>query len=192
MCNVPGILLVSNDPDEGKVWQYALQQRGYNIQLATSTSQSLTVIAEPDHKLVIMDVFDPLERMIPTLKQLRTHTTVPILLLTSQKDEPHIVQAIEAGADDYLIKPMEIRLLLAKVRVWLSRTGTALPEPTSSLKIGDLHLCPCEQTVTVGDTPINLTNLEFRALNILMHHSGQVLSKATLVSRVWGYTDGDD
>jgi DNA-binding response OmpR family regulator len=147
---VPVILLVSFDTEEGEVRQYALQQRGYETRLVTSPSQAVTSFAETTPSLSIVDVFDPLEDVIPTLKQLRTHTTAPILLLIDQRDEPHAVQALEAGADDYLIKPVGIRLFLAKAQVWMSRSGIPPPEPSVLLKVGDLQLRSAEQTVTVG------------------------------------------
>lgn len=189
---MPRILLISSEHEEGKVWQYSLQQRGYETQLIASPSEAITSVREAAYRLIIIDAFSLLAIMIPVVKQLRTYTTAPILLMILERDIPYVVSAFEAGADDTLIKPVGLRLFLTKVRIWIYRSGTGITESSAAQKIRDLQLNPVEQIFIVGDKPIKLTPLEYRVLNLLMHHRGQTLSKDLLVSRVWGYTDDAD
>jgi two-component system KDP operon response regulator KdpE len=155
--NVTDILLVSSQHEEGKVWQYALQQRGYNTRLVTSPPEAITSMQEADYRLIIIDVFKPLAIMIPVVKQLRIYSTAPILLMIPERDIPYVVSALEAGADDTLIKPVGLPLFLTKVQIWIYRSGTGATELGAMLKIGELQINPLEQTVVVRDKPSKLT-----------------------------------
>jgi two-component system response regulator RegX3 len=183
------VLLVSDDPEAGRVWTYALGQRDVQVVLLGSAKDALARWAEEAFDLVIIDVYTPQLDGIDLCRRLRAEAIAPILLFTPRGDETHILQAYQVGADECIVKPISPPLFLAKVRAWLRQAWTVSAEALDSLQAGELQLDPARrQVVTATGCAVKLTNLEFRILHLLMSHQGHVLESDTIVGRVWGYS----
>jgi two-component system, OmpR family, response regulator RegX3 len=122
------------------------------------------------------------------IKALRAEMLIPILLLASAWSEAEVLEAYQAGIDDYLAKPVSPSLLLAKVKVWLKRSASISIGVLNPIRVGTLQLFPAEKTVLLKNGgAARLTNLELRLLYYLMNRPGQIVTIGELNQRVWGY-----
>lgn len=187
------ILLVSDDPETGRIWSYGLAQNGLEVLLSYSAEEVLNRWMIELFDLVIIDVYTPQLDGIALCRQLRPRQAIPILLLADNDEEPIIMEAYQAGVDEYIAKPLSPRLFLGKVTAWLRRTGTIPAEETGVLEVGDLRLDMLQRQVILADgSTTRLSNLEFRLLRLFMSHSGQTLPGDLIISRVWGHTEEGD
>jgi len=187
------LLLVSDDPETGRLWAYAFSQWGLEVVLVGSAEEALDRWGMESFDLIIVDYHGLQLDGIDVCRTLRAEAISPILLLTPSGNEAHVLEAYEAGVDECIIKPIGPPLFLAKVRAWLRRSWTIPAEALDTLQVGDLQLDPSRRRVmTATGSVIKLTNLEFRLLQLLMSHPGQVLESDVIMDRVWGYTGGGD
>jgi DNA-binding response OmpR family regulator len=113
--------------------------------------------------------------------------------LADNGEEPIMMEAYQAGVDEYIVKPLSPRLFLVKVTAWLRRTGATLAEEAGVLEVGDLRLDMLQRQVVLADGSLTkLSNLEFRLLRLFMSHCGQILPGDLIISRVWGHTGAGD
>ncbi|MDX1522889.1 MAG: response regulator transcription factor [Anaerolineae bacterium] len=187
-------LLVSDDRPTGQIWAHGLGQKGLEVVLVGTAEETLKSWATETFDLVVIDVYTPRLDGIDLTRQLRTVAVNPILFLTYNTAEPHILEAYEAGVDECITKPISPPLFLAKVTAWLRRSWTVPAEALDNLEVGPFRLDPASrQLVQADQDSIKLTNLEFRLLHLLMSHQGQVLDTELIVDRVWGHSgDGDN
>ena len=186
------VLVVSDDPDTGRVWAYLLREKGLSVQLAAAAGEAMQLWEEHIPDLVVIDTHSDVEGL-QALSQLRAETIVPILFITSRNDEAHILEAYRAGADECAVKPVSPALFWAKARAWLRRTWSVPAEGLDSLQAGELRLDPAHRQVVLGqEQVVKLTNLEFRVLHLLMGHPGWVMKTDDIVQRVWGYYGNGD
>lgn len=182
------ILLISDDPTTARTWAYLFSQKGYATELAAPTDGALAAWDRDSFDLIVIDAQTPMLDDIDLCRQLRLVAVNPIVLLPFHSDEPHLLQAYEAGVDECIVKPVSPRLLLAKVSAWQRRAWTVPTEALDCLQVADLHLDPASrQLVTAGGRPTKLTNLEFRLLHLLMSHAGRPLDTNLIVERVWSH-----
>ena len=187
------MLLVSDDPEMGDMWAYVLRQRGAEVVLAGSTRDALDRWVEGTFDLIAINVCTSQLDGVDLCRQLRAEAINPILLLTPIGNEDHILEAYQAGVDEYIVKPISLSLFLTKVMAWLRHSWTVPTTVLGSLQVGDIRLDPTRrEVVTASGSAVKLTNLEFRLLHLLMGHHGQVLEPGVIVDRVWGYTGGGD
>lgn len=186
-------LLVSDDAETAQTSAFALGQRGLEVVLVGSVEGALHKWAAETFDLILVDEHTPQFDGVDLCRRMRAEAVNPILLLTSDGGEAHLLEAYQAGADECIAKPISLQLFLAKVMAWLRRSWTVPAEALDNLRAGDLQLDPTRrELVTATGAVINLTNLEFRLLQLLMSHPGQVLESDLIVDRVWGYTGGGD
>lgn len=188
----PKMLLYSDDPETGHIWQFVLAQRGVDAMLITASDKDSTDRrSEQALDMVIIDV-DIWRQDIATLVQrLRTEITVPIVVLMLA-DELQALAAYEIGVDDVIYKPITPRMLLAKISAWLRRSWSIPTNMLDNYQVGELRLEPAlRQIVTGNGRTIKLTSLEFRVLHLLMSHPGQIMETSLIVDRVWGMLGGD-
>lgn len=189
----PRVLLVSDDPATGQIWTYALYQRGLEVVPVRSTEEALDRWASEAFDLVVIDVHTPQLDGIALCRRLRAEAVNPILLLTPSGDEAHVLAAYQAGVDECIVKPVGPSLFLAKVRAWLRRSWTVPTAALDPIQVGDIRLDPVRrEVVSATGSAIKLSNLEFRLLQFLMSHRGQVLEPDAIIDRVWGYAGGGD
>ncbi|MEV4139496.1 response regulator transcription factor [Dactylosporangium sp. NPDC049742] len=175
------VLVVDDDPPLADSLRRALVYSGYRVTVAGSGPAALDAVAHERPDLVVLD------RMLPGLdgvgvcRRLRaTDRDLPVLMLTARDTTADRVEGLDAGADDYLVKPFEPDELLARVRALLRRTRQ------DSLEFHDLWLDPGAHECRRGGTPLDLTALEFRLLEHFLTHPRQVLSRGQLLDAVWG------
>jgi DNA-binding response OmpR family regulator len=187
------VLLVSDEPEAGRIWAFALQQMGLETILTSGIQDALQEWAAGPFDLVVIDVHTPHLDGVDLCRRVRAEAANPILLFTPESDEAHVLKAYQAGVDECVVKPISPTLFLAKVRAWLRRSWTVPAGALDCLQAGDLRLDPPRRVVVTpsGET-IKLSSLEFRLLHLLMIHRGQVLPSDLIIDRVWGYAGGGD
>ncbi len=162
----------------------ALGYAGYAVRTAASGADALATLARSPADLVILDVLMPMMNGLDACRELRRkgHAT-PVLVLTARASVDDRVAGLEAGADDYLVKPFALRELLARVRALLRRSQP----PREVIGYADLTLDIATRTVVRGGEPVSLTKMEFTLLELLVRNAEQVLSYEVIMDRVWGY-----
>jgi len=179
------LLLVEDDPAVMRVVTRALTDEGHRVETVANGKEALTHGATGAYDLILLDVLLPGMdgfSVCQTLRQLQVRT--PILMLTARDSIPDRVRGLDAGADDYLVKPFSVIELLARVRALLRRSGNG---EGNLLQVGDLILDVSRHSVMRAGQPIELTGREFELLTYLMRHPNQVLTKTQLIDHVWGY-----
>ncbi len=184
------ILVVDDDTAVRESLRRALQLEGYEVQLAADGIEALDLArdasSEPD--AVVLDVSMPRLDGLEVCRRLRREgNPIPILMLTARDEVSDRVAGLDAGADDYVVKPFALEELLARVRALLRRV---LSEGAEVLRFGDLELNPSTREVRRGDDPIELTRTEFSLLELFMTNPRQVLTRSIIFERVWGYDFG--
>jgi DNA-binding response OmpR family regulator len=178
------VLVVEDDDDIADVLRRSLRQEGHEVRTAGDGEEALTMAAEFVPDLVILDLGLPRLDGVEVCRRLRADGDGPILILTARTDTGDRVEGLDAGADDYLVKPFERTELLARMRALLRRRP---PRGTASLAVGDLVLNPGTREVTRGERVLDLTNREFELLEFLMRNERLVISRERLLEEVWGY-----
>jgi DNA-binding response OmpR family regulator len=185
--STPKVLIVSNKQTTGPLWAFSLQQQKLNVVLETDPSNVLPRWEKEIPDLIIADINLPEIPTLELIKSLRAETLTPILLLAPARGEDYMLEAYQAGVDDYLIKPVSPSLLQAKINVWLRRSASVSIDVLNPIKVGTLQLFPSEKTILLEKGAIRLTNLELRLLYYLMSGPGQIVTIEELNQRVWGY-----
>jgi two-component system response regulator MprA len=180
----PRVLVVEDDEDIAQALQRSLRMEGYEVRAVadgrTAVEQGRSFM--PD--LVILDLGLPELDGVEVAKALRAEDDVPILILTARDALDSRVEGLDAGADDYLLKPFERQELLARMRALLRRRP---PRGSAPLRVGDLSLNADTHEVIRGERSIELTQREFELLEYLMRNERIVISRQRLLDEVWGY-----
>jgi two-component system response regulator MprA len=164
----------------------ALVYEGYDVDLAVDGADALARIAEHAPDVIVLDVLMPNVDGITACRRLRQGgDRTPVLMLTARHEVADRVAGLDAGADDYLVKPFDLEELLARLRALLRRTSVTGGEDV--LRVEDLVLDPLRRQVRRGDRAIELTKTEFDLLELLLHNAGIVLTRDQLYERIWGY-----
>lgn len=181
------ILLVEDEPDLADPLAYLLRREGYDVEIAEDGPTALAAFRDRGADVVLLDLMLPGMSGTEVCRQIRSSSTVPIIMLTAKDSEVDIVVGLELGADDYITKPYSSRELLARMRAVLRR---AVPEDEDLddrvLDGGRVVLDIDRHTVTVAGAPINMPLKEFELLEMLMRNAGRVLTRGQLIDRVWG------
>ncbi|MDQ6915156.1 MAG: response regulator transcription factor [Actinomycetota bacterium] len=180
----PRVLVVEDDDDIAQVLQRSLRMEGYDVRLAGDGVAALDQAHAFLPDLVILDLGLPRLDGMDVARELRDRDDVPILMLTARDALDARVEGLDAGADDYLVKPFERQELLARLRALLRRRP---PKGAAQLVVGDLMLNPDTHEVTRDQRPIELTQREFELLEYLMRNERIVISRQRLLDEVWGY-----
>ena len=178
------VLVVEDDEAIADVLRRTLRQEGHEVRSAGDGVAALALAEEFVPDLVILDLGLPKLDGSEVLRRLRRESDVPILVLTARAELDDRVGELDAGADDYLVKPFERQELLARMRALMRRRP---PRGSAALVVGDLRLNPDTREVTRGDREIELTNREFELLEHLMRNERLVVSRERLLEEVWGY-----
>jgi DNA-binding response OmpR family regulator len=181
---VSRILIAEDDPLIGSFVEKGLRASGYSTFLVDDGERAQALSLTESFDLLILDMGLPGRDGLTVLRELRGRgSKLPVLVLTGRR-ERDAVTCLEAGADDYMMKPFHFDELLARVRTRLRSTGT---EETHVLSAGGVRLDLITRRVTVGGQPVKLTSREFALLETFLRHADQVLSREQLLSHVWGY-----
>jgi two-component system response regulator MprA len=185
------ILIVDDDQAVRDALRRALTMQGYEVELAGDGEEGLLrVRSNPNGvDLLIVDILMPRLDGLEMTRRLRSDgNTVPILMLTARDQVADRVSGLEAGADDYLVKPFALEELIARVRALLRRLGA--DETATTLSFADLELNTGTREVTRDEESLTLTRTEFALLELFMRNPKQVLTRSVIFDRVWGYDFG--
>jgi two-component system response regulator MprA len=183
------ILVVDDEPAVRDALDRALRLDGYEVALAADGRQALDALAERAPDAVVLDVMMPRLDGLEVCRRLRAAgDRTPVLVLTARDALSDRVGGLDAGADDYLVKPFALEELRARLRALLRRTGGG--DPAGPLRFADLELDPPRHAVRRRGRPVELTRTEFLLLELFLRHPRQVLTRAQIMQSVWGYDFG--
>ena len=183
------ILVVDDEPAVRAALERALRLEGYDIKLAANGADALAALEKDDTDAVVLDVMMPGVDGLEVCRTMRrSGDRTPVLMLTARDAVSDRVAGLDAGADDYVVKPFALDELLARLRALLRRSGVSAGG--QALRFADLELDPVSHQVKRGDRLIDLTRTEFALLELFMLHPRQVLTRPVIFDRVWGYDFG--
>jgi len=180
------VLLIDRDAAVLQSLAGALKVEGYEVFTAESGQAGLNIAREKYPDLVILDLVLPKMNGFETSQRLHELGVQPILVMGPDNDERSVVKSLEMGADDYLPKPIEIPILLAKIRMLLRRSNQYIPTKPPTYNDGKLLIDLDNRRVELRGKSIKLTRTEFRLLSILLHRVGRVVTHEDLIREVWG------
>ena len=184
MTRPPHILVIDDDPKVLSLMRRGLAYAGYSTGLAADGEQGLAQAREQPPDVVVLDVMLPGLDGVEVCKRLRSvDPSLPVLMLTAKGRLADRIAGLDAGADDYLVKPFAFDELLARIRALLRRTWA---EDDPILEFADVTVNPATREVTRGNRPISLTAKEYDLLEFFLRHPRQVLTRAQIVEQVWG------
>jgi two-component system response regulator MprA len=183
------ILVVDDEPAVREAVDRALRLEGYETELAADGAQALEALADRAPDALVLDLLMPHVDGLEVCRRLRSAgDRTPVLVLTARDGVPDRVRGLDAGADDYLVKPFALEELLARLRALLRRGAGS--ERSELLRYADLEFDTLGHTVRRGRRAIELTRTEFLLLELFLHHPRQVLTRTQIFERVWGYDFG--
>ncbi|MDP8930621.1 MAG: response regulator transcription factor [Actinomycetota bacterium] len=180
------ILLVEDDASVREAVAMALEGGGHKVETAISGDEALARWRSSHPDLIVLDVMLPGADGLEVCRAIRRHDQVPIIMLTARGDPIDVVLGLESGADDYVTKPFETRVLLARVKAVLRRAAHHADDRV--VRYGDLVIDHQGMVVTKGGQEVSLTPTEFRLLLELARRPGQVFTRALLLERVWEHS----
>jgi two-component system response regulator MprA len=185
---VKTILVVDDEPAVRDALARALKAQHYGVITAVDGKQALQAVGDDRPELVLLDVLMPVMDGFETCRRLRElGDRTPVLMLTARDAVGDRVEGLDAGADDYVVKPFALEELLARVRALLRRSGAPGDEP---LRFADLVLEPVSREVRRNDRPIELSRTEYNLLELFLLNPRRVLTREVIFDRVWGYDFG--
>jgi DNA-binding response OmpR family regulator len=184
---VPSLLLVEDDPSIRMAIELALTRQGHQVATAATGEDALDLWQSQRPELVVLDVMLPGLDGFEVCRRIRRTDQVPIILLTARSDDIDVVVGLESGADDYVVKPVQPRVLDARIRAVLRRHGNGSADVGDTAVFGDLVVDRAAMTVTRNGSPISLTPTELKLLVELSRRPGQALSRQQLLRLVWDH-----
>jgi two-component system response regulator MprA len=182
----PRVLVAEDDRSVRESLTRALRLEGYDVEAVSDGAQALEAFDHVAPAVVVLDVMMPNVDGLTVCRRLRTRgVSVPILMLTARHEVSDRVSGLDAGADDYVVKPFALDELSARLRALLRRTSVSGSDDV--LRVADLTLDPQGRTAHRGDRPLELTKTEFDVLELLMTNAGIVLARDTIYDRIWGF-----
>ena len=183
------ILVIEDDQSIAEVVGILLRGEGFEVSYCADGLQAMNAFQVVAPDLVLLDLMLPGRDGIEICKTIRQSSGVPIVMLTARSDSTDVVKGLEAGADDYIVKPMKNEELLARIR---ARLRSIDPASTNTIQVGDLVIDVAGHSVKRGATSISLTVLEFKLLLTLAKRPWQVFTREALLEEVWEYQKAAD
>ncbi len=183
------IMVVDDDQDLAEMLGIVLTGAGYEVDLVGRGDEVMPLFVAQNPDLILLDVMLPGLNGVEVCKLIREKSMVPIVMLSAKGDKQDVVAGLEAGADDYMVKPFDPSELVARMKVRLRRNAI---EASSDLHIGNIRIDQIEHSIIRDGEVIALTRLEFDLLVALAKEPGRVFSREALLSEVWGYRPATD
>lgn len=179
------VLVVEDDGAVRRAVERALSFEGYDVLTARDGAEALAIVLNEDIDVIVLDVMMPIVDGLEACRRIRARgDTTPILILTARTEVSDRVAGLDAGADDYLVKPFALEELLARLRALLRRSVGTVAEV---MKVSDLVMDTGSREVRRADRILDLTKTEFDLLELLMSNPGIVIDRDTIYDRIWGY-----
>ena len=182
--------MVDDEPQIRRVMRTTLTSQGYTLLEARSGEEALATIRRERADLILLDINMPGIPGLEVCREIRATSDVPIIMLTVRNSERDKVMALDAGADDYVVKPFGVDELLARIRAALRRAAPA--ESVPAFSTGDLNIDFDARSITVRGKPVRLTPKEFDLLRLLVGNRGKAIAHRKLLQSVWGPDYGDE
>jgi len=184
----PTVLVVEDEESFVEALVVGLKREGFLVKVARDGLEAIDIFDAVRPDLVLLDVMLPRLSGIDVCREIRTHSRVPIIMVTAKGGEIDTVVGLEVGADDYVTKPYRLRELVARMRAVLRRSPPGEESPSGGyvLEVGTVRLDAESHEVRVGGTLVMLPLKEFELLELLLANAGRVLTRETLIDRVWG------
>jgi two-component system response regulator RegX3 len=188
----PLVLIVEDEESYVDALEIGLGREGFRTVVATDGANALELFSSAKPDLVLLDVMLPRMSGIDVCRQIRQTSTVPIIMVTAKSSEIDTVVGLEVGADDYVAKPYRVRELVARIRALLRRSAMDAPAvedapaPSSAIRVGDVVLDADAHRVVVRGVAVSLPLKEFEMLQLFLTNAGRVLTRETIIDRVWG------
>ncbi|MBI3480499.1 MAG: two-component system response regulator KdpE [Nitrosomonadales bacterium] len=187
MNNSATLIIIEDEAQIRRFLRTTLASEGYQVVEAETGKQGLTEAATRKPDLIILDLGLPDMDGVDVVKGIRAWSHVPIVILSARSQERDKISALDAGADDYLVKPFGVGELLARIRVALRHvSSTVSGEEEGVFAVDELKVDMIHRKVTVSGTEVHLTPIEYRLLTVLVKHAGKVLTHRLLLKEVWG------
>jgi two-component system KDP operon response regulator KdpE len=181
------LIVIEDEPQIRRFLRTSLTAEGYHVFEAETAKQGLIEAANRKSDLIILDLGLPDRDGLAVVRELRSWTSVPVIILSARSQESDKVSALDAGADDYLVKPFSVGELLARIRVALRHaTPASNSEEEGIFAVEELKVDMKHRKITLGGAEVHLTPIEYRLLTVLVRHAGKVLTHSFLLKEVWG------
>jgi two-component system response regulator MtrA len=183
------VLVVDDDTSLAEMLTIVLRNEGFDSRVCSDGDNAIRVVRDYRPDVVLLDLMLPGKDGIDVCREIRTESTVPIVMLTAKNDTVDVVLGLESGADDYIVKPFKPKELIARIRARLRKHESSSPE---QLAVGDLEIDVSGHSVRRGTEELALTPLEFDILVCLARRPWQVFTREVLLEQVWGYRHAAD
>lgn len=185
------VLVVEDDREIRAMMQSSLSVEGFDVQTAVSLSEARALLQHAPPDVIVLDLGLPDGDGVELVQQVRQQQTLPIIIVSARHQEAQKIRMLDAGADDYLVKPFSVGELLARIRVALRHRGTTLAAAITEHTLDDLHVDLTTRLVRRGGETVHLTPTEFNLLARLVRSAGRVVTHRQLLTDVWGpeYTE---
>ncbi len=180
------ILVVDDETQISRVLKTTLSSQGYEVKTAADGEAGLEAVTDWHPDLLITDLSMPKMNGVELCRAVREQSQIPIIVLSVREEEKNKVDALDAGADDYVTKPFGVNELLARVRANLRRVAATAEPPNTPVEAGDFYINPESRQVKVAGKEVHLTPKEFDLLTFMARHPGKVLTHRVLLNAVWG------
>jgi two-component system alkaline phosphatase synthesis response regulator PhoP len=181
------ILVVDDESAILQTLRFNLERSGYTVVTASDGRAAIAMAQREEPDLVVLDIMLPVLDGIEACKEIRKFSSVPIIMLTAKDQEIDKVLALELGADDYVTKPFALHEFLARVKARLRRQNPIQHGHEEALALGEIVIDPSRQSLTVRGDDVALAPKEFALLRVLMENNGRVVTRQTLLDKIWGY-----
>ncbi|MFZ5441168.1 MAG: response regulator [Myxococcota bacterium] len=182
----PTVLLIEDEAQMRRFLRASLGSQGFRVVEAASAAEGLSLATSHNPELIILDLGLPDEDGLSLTRRLREWARTPIIVISARGREANKVEALDAGADDYLTKPFGVNELLARMRVALRHAAQVQGTQSPVLEVGPLRIDLSRREVKLDGAEVHLTPIEYRLLTLLAQHAGKVLTHSHLLREVWG------